>query len=83
MTAEPAPQAQEPCAMCGRETAIGSLLHRTRRTIAALDARDLFVCADCEEVARASRGGVEPLSDDELLGFITTASLAGIAWSNG
>jgi hypothetical protein len=75
-------QAVQPCAICRRETAIGSLLHATRRRLSDLDGRDIYVCADCHEAARATRGG-EPLSDDDLRSFVRTASLAGIAWGRG
>jgi hypothetical protein len=76
------PHAEQPCAICRRETALGSQLHSGRRSISDLDGRDIFVCAECHEAARAKRGG-EPLSDDELRDFVRTASLAGIAWSRG
>ena len=73
---------EQPCAICGQETATGSQLHPERRSIADLDGRVWFVCADCDETARASRGG-ERLSDDELRNFVRSASLAGIAWGSG
>jgi hypothetical protein len=76
------PPAKQPCAICGKETAIGSPLHPARRSISELDGRNWFVCADCDEAARATRGG-ERLSDDELRNFVRSASLAGIAWSSG
>lgn len=75
-------RAEQPCAMCRRETAIGSLLHAARRRISDLDGRDIYVCADCHEAARATRGG-EPLSDDDLRNFVKSASLAAIAWGRG
>ena len=73
---------EQPCAICRRETAIGSLLHAARRRISDLDGRDTYVCADCHEAARAARGG-EQLSDDDLRNFVRSASLAGIAWGRG
>jgi hypothetical protein len=81
-TVQSAPGAQEPCVICGHETAIGSRLHPTRRSFSDVDGRDIFLCADCEEAARATRGG-ESLSDDDLRTFVRNASLAGVAWSNG
>jgi hypothetical protein len=75
-------QAEEPCAVCRRETAIGSLLHDARRSLSAFAGGEIFVCANCVEDARASLGG-EPLTDDNLRNFIRSASLAAIAWGKG
>ena len=76
------PQTEQPCALCRRETAIGNLLHAARRRISDLDGRDIYVCADCHEAARATRGG-EPLSDHDLHNYVRTASLAAITWGRG
>jgi hypothetical protein len=73
------PQAEQPCAICRRETAAGAPHHAGRRSLSDLAGQRLFVCAECHEAARASRGGA-PLSEDELRDFVRTATLAGIAW---
>jgi hypothetical protein len=75
---ESKPRAEQPCALCHRETAIGTLLHAARRRISDLKRRDMFVCAECNEAARASRNG-EPLTNDELRNFVRAA----VSWSSG
>lgn len=72
----------QPCSICHRETAIGSLLHDARRSLSAFAGGEIFVCANCVEDARASLGG-EPLTDGNLRNFIRSASLAAIAWGRG
>jgi hypothetical protein len=75
-------QPEQPCAVCGRETAVGGLLHDARRSLSGFAGGNIFVCADCVQEARVNRGG-QPPSDDDLRNFIRGASLAAIAWGNG
>jgi hypothetical protein len=62
---DPSVLAKEPCAVCGEETAVGSVFYSDRHTIDHGDGRRTFLCTLCDERVRSSRPG-KRLTDDEV-----------------
>ena len=48
------PTAQEPCAQCGEETAVGSVFFSDRRSVDRTDGTRTYLCSLCE--ARLAEG---------------------------
>lgn len=47
--------AAEPCASCGEETAVGSVLYSDRHDLVVAENR-VFLCGECYQRARAAKG---------------------------
>jgi hypothetical protein len=73
--------AREPCAVCGDETAIGSLFYSDRRMIDEVGAEPAYLCSDCLTRIRSSRLG-QPMTDEQVRNFVMNGSMAAIAWAN-
>jgi hypothetical protein len=64
---------REPCTVCGRETAAGSILLIGRVVATRADGSRLFACGDCvARVRAANRGG--PLTALDLDGYAATGT---------
>ena len=80
---DPEPKAAQPCANCGRSTAVGTPAFAARRVIppAAEDtaAESSYLCEECEEqihvVARESR-----LTDEQLREKIASGEIRGTTY---
>jgi CRISPR/Cas system-associated protein Cas10 (large subunit of type III CRISPR-Cas system) len=57
--------ASDPCAVCGEETAVGSVFYSDRHLIEHADGRRSYLCTLCDERVRSSRAG-NRLTDDEV-----------------
>jgi hypothetical protein len=56
---------KEPCAICGEETAVGSLFYSDRHAIEHRDGRRTYLCTLCDERVRSAWPGKRP-TDEEL-----------------
>ena len=74
----------EPCAVCGEETAVGSVFFSDRHTVEKSDGTRTL-CAPCNASVRSARKGNEgkPLTDEELRSLVENGSLAAIASAGG
>lgn len=72
--------ANEPCLVCGEDTAAGSPLYSSRTVITRDDARG-YVCVDCR--AKASPERRHELSREELARLNESAAVFGAWWSGG
>jgi hypothetical protein len=72
----------ELCALCGEETALGSVFYADRHTIEHEDGRRTYLCTLCNEHVRSSRRG-QPLTDDELRDPDANGVLAAITLIRG
>jgi hypothetical protein len=70
----------EPCAVCGEDTAVGSVFFTDRVKIH--EGPDVFVCALCEARIRASGKPVQ-LTAKEVASLTRSASAIGIVWWGG
>ena len=70
----------EPCAVCGEDTAVGSVFFTDRLKIH--EGPDVFVCALCEARIRASGKPVQ-LTAKEVASLTRSASAIGIVWWGG
>jgi hypothetical protein len=60
---EPSDRA-EPCAGCGEETVVGSVLFGTRHSFDRSDGGKTFLCDECYAKVRAAKGGKAPTEQD-------------------
>jgi hypothetical protein len=67
----------QPCTVCGEETAPGSPLFSERRRVEHPDGKRTYLCPMCE--ARASQHRGRRLTDEELDSFVRSGALAMIA----
>lgn len=77
--AAPAASVQEPCASCGDETAVGSVLFSDRLTIPRDGRADAYLCGLCDAQIRASQKRTG-MTDEEIAAFTRNASAAAITW---
>ena len=61
----PASTAEEPCAGCGEETAVGSIFFSDRRSTSPDAGPRVFLCSECQAKAHHARMG-KPLTDDDI-----------------
>jgi hypothetical protein len=75
----------EPCVVCGEETAIGSVFFSDRHTVEKSDGTRTYLCGLCNARVRSAGKGKKgkPLTDEELRSLVENGSLAAIAWSGG
>ncbi len=74
--------ASQPCAMCGEETAAGSVFFSDRRTIDAGDGVRTYLCSLCaERIAARHRG--RRLSDEEIRSLVNNLSASASAFVGG
>jgi hypothetical protein len=71
--------AAQPCAVCGEETAVGSVFFSDRHTIEHTDGRRTWLCTLCNSRIRSSRRR-RPLTDDEVRTLVESGSLLNQAW---
>ena len=72
--------ANEPCIVCGDDTAAGSPLYSSWSVVARDDARG-YVCVDCR--AKTSPERRHELSREELARLNESAAVFGAWWSGG
>lgn len=75
----------EPCAVCGEETAVGSMFFSDRHAVEKTDGTRAYLCGPCNARVRSAGKGKKgkPLTDEELRSLVENGSLAAIAWSGG
>jgi hypothetical protein len=76
------PNAKEPCAGCGEETAAGSAFFSDRRQATRTDGARTFLCSDCLRRAHAARKG-EPLTDADLRVIADNGLMVGVGFLGG
>jgi hypothetical protein len=54
----------EPCAGCGEETVVGSVLFGTRHSFDSADGGKTFLCDECYARVHAAKGGRAPTEED-------------------
>ena len=77
--AAPATSVQEPCASCGDETAVGSVLFSDRLTISRHGRGDAFLCGLCDAQIRASFKPTR-MTQEDVAALNKNASAAAITW---
>ena len=75
----PAASAQEPCARCGEETAVGSVFFSDRVKIPRHGRPDAFLCGLCDAQIRAAHKPAR-WTEEDVAAFIRNASVADIVW---
>ena len=79
-TAEiPPSTAEEPCAGCGEETAVGSIFFSDRRSTSSGDGPRVYLCSECQAKAHHARKG-EPLTDEDLRTIAKNGTVVGISF---
>ena len=72
--------AKEPCAVCGEETAIGSVFYSDRFLVDGDSDPATHMCSLCLAKLRAVHG--ERLTSEEVRDVVRNGSMAAISWSN-
>ncbi len=73
--------AAEPCASCGEETAVGSVLYSDRHDLALAEGGRAHLCAECYQRARAAKGG--ELTDADAEAIASNGFLIGVHMLTG
>ena len=78
--AVPASAAEEPCAGCGEETAVGSVFFSDRRQTGS--GPRVFLCSECQGKAHRERKGL-PLGDADLRIIAGNGMMIGAGFLSG
>lgn len=73
--------AAEPCASCGEETAVGSVLYSDRYDLALSEGGQAYLCGECYQRARAAKGG--ELTDADAQAIASNGLLIGVHMLTG
>lgn len=77
----PPSNAVEPCAACGEETTVGSVLYSDRHDVVLEDGRLTFLCDECYGRARAAKGG--ELTDADMRVIAKNGVMVASGFLNG
>ncbi len=73
---------EEPCRVCGEETAVGSVFYSDRREIEASDGTRVYLCSECQALAHRARKG-RPLSAEDLRTIADNGMMIGVGFLGG